>query len=75
MGKATLAHQKAIGLIGLARANKLRDEGPLTVLFTSDYEQLVARVAELERRCKLLSDAQRDREDVAALVLREAMGR
>jgi len=76
MGKATLARQKAIGTIGLARVQKLDDAG-LVVLFEVDCERLRERVAELERRCKLLRDlalGTQEQKDVAAWVLQVAMG-
>jgi cell division protein FtsB len=53
MGKATLARQKAIGAIGVARVQKL-DESGLTIIETSEYERLKERVAGLERQNKLL---------------------
>ena len=75
MGKATLARQRAIGLIGAARAQKLADDG-LVVLFEAEYDQLKARVAELERRNKLLRDlalGTQEQKDVAGRILQEAM--
>lgn len=75
MGKATLAHQRAIGEIGQARAQKLTDAG-LVVLFVTDYERLRERVAELERRNKLLRDlalGTAEQKDVAARILQVAM--
>jgi hypothetical protein len=75
MGKATLAHQRAIGEIGAARAQKLTEAG-LTVLFTADYERLRAELADAKRRLSLLRDVTVGHaDDVAAMVLREAMGR
>ena len=77
MGKATLAHQRAIGEIGQARAQKLTDAG-LTVLFTADVERMKERIAELEKRNKILSDltlGTTEQTTVAAQVLKEAMGR
>jgi len=75
MGKATLAHQRAIGEIGQARAQRLTDAG-LVVLFQTDYEWLKERIAELERRVRLLRDVTVEgADDIAARVLKEAMGR
>lgn len=74
MGKATLAHQRAIGEIGQARAQKLIDAG-LTVLFTADVERLRERVATLERENKLLLAAALDGGVGVPLdELREAVG-
>jgi DNA-binding MarR family transcriptional regulator len=75
MGKATLAHQRAIGEIGQARAQKLTDAG-LLVLYRDDYDRLVARVAELEKQNRLLREIAADSAQlnvVAAQVLKEAM--
>jgi hypothetical protein len=55
MGKATLARQKAIGAIGVARMQRL-DEAGLTVLGIDDYERLRTEIADLKRRNKLLRD-------------------
>jgi hypothetical protein len=55
MGKATLARQRAIGAIGPARVQRLDDAG-LVVLDQAEYERLRARMAELERRNRLLRD-------------------
>lgn len=77
MGRATLARQKANGHIGQHRTDKLYDAG-LVVIEAAEYERLKARIAELERRNKLLSDltgGAAERNDVAAQVLKEAMTR
>lgn len=77
MGKATLARQRAQGLIGQGRVDKLYDEGKLVVLFADDYEKLTARVAELERANRQLREIAADSTRtsvVAAQVLKEAMG-
>ena len=78
MGKATLARQRAQGLIGQGRVDKLYDEGKLVVLFADEYDKLTARVAELERANRLLMDIANDTTRtnvIAAQVLKEAMGR
>lgn len=78
MGKATLARQRAQGLIGQGRVDKLYDEGKLVVLFADDYEKLTARVAELEKANRLLMDIANDTTRtnvVAAQVLKETMSR
>lgn len=75
MGKATLARQRAIGTIGLARVQKLDDAG-LVVLDAVELERLRERVAELERRNKLLRDlalGTAEQKDVAARILQVAM--
>ena len=75
MGKATLARQRAIGTIGLARVQKL-DEAGLTVLDTAELERLRERIGDLERKNKLLRDlalGTADQQTVAARVLQEAM--
>lgn len=77
MGKATLAHQRAIGEIGQARAQKLTDAG-LVVLYKTDYDRLTSRLAVLERDNAQLREIVADSTQanvVAAKVLREAMGR
>jgi hypothetical protein len=78
MGKAILARQRANGLIGQGRINKLYDEGKLVVLFADEYERLTARVAALERENatprQIATDSTRANA-VAAQVLQEAMGR
>jgi hypothetical protein len=80
MGKATLARQRAIGAIGaigLARVQRLDDAG-LVVLDAVELERLRERVAELERRNKLLSDLTLgtvEQRDVAGRILQEAMQR
>ena len=77
MGKAALAKQRAIGLIGLARTDKLYDAG-LIVLDAAEYEQLRARVADLEHDNHLLRQIVADSTAInttAALVLKEAMTR
>lgn len=77
MGKATLAHQRAIGEIGQARAQKLTDAG-LTVLYTADYDKLKADLADLKRANALLRDIAADSAEmngIAALVLEGAIGR
>lgn len=75
MGKATLARQRAIGTIGLARVQKLDDAG-LAILDMVEHERLKARVAELERANRLLMDIANDTTRtnvIAAQVLKEAM--
>lgn len=56
MGKATLARQRANGLLGQGRVDKLYEEGKLVVLFNDEYERLKARVAELEKQNKTLRE-------------------
>lgn len=76
MGKATLARQKAIGAIGLARTQRLDDAG-LTVLDTAEYERLKAELADLKRHNRLLRDLALGCEgtrDVAQQILAAAMG-
>lgn len=75
MGKATLARQKAIGTIGGGKVRALEEAG-LTIMYTEEYDKLAARIAELERRNKQLSDltlGATERNDLAAQVLKEAM--
>lgn len=77
MGKAALAKQRAIGQIGAARYDKLYDAG-LVVVDAEEYERLTVRVAELERKNKLLRDIARDSAEIngiAAHILREGMSR
>lgn len=75
MGKATLARQRAIGLIGQARTDKIYEAG-LTILSTDDYERLKAELAECKRRLSRSSDVTVGHGDEeAAMVLREAMAR
>lgn len=78
MGNATLARQRAQGLIGQGRVSKLYDEGRLVVLFQADYERLTARLAELERDNHTLRAIVADSTQtsvIAAQILGEAMGR
>lgn len=77
MGKATLAHQRAIGEIGVARAARLTEAG-LVVLYLDEYQKLKERVADLEKQNKLLRDIAQDSVEtssIAAQVLKEALGR
>jgi hypothetical protein len=75
MGKATLAKQRAVGLIGQACVTKLYDEGALVVIFAAELECMTQQIAELKRQNRLLSAAVNQADDVAALVLKEAMQR
>lgn len=54
MGKATLAKQRAQGLIGQGRVDKLYTEGQLVVIFAAELERLTQRIATLERENKTL---------------------
>ena len=77
MGKATLARQRAIGTIGLARVQRLDDAG-LVILDMVELERLRERLATLERENKTLREIAHDTTRtnvVAAQVLKEAMGR
>ena len=72
MGKATLARQKAIGAIGVARVQRLDDAG-LTVIDTADYERMKADIADLRRQLKVLLLSADARQDAAAQILAAAM--
>ena len=72
MGKATLARQKAIGAIGVARVQRLDDAG-LTVIDTADYERMKADIADLKRQLKMLLLSADERQDAAAQILAAAM--
>ena len=72
MGKATLARQKAIGAIGVARVQRLDDAG-LTVIDTTDYERMKADIADLRRQLKVLLLSADARQDAAAQILAAAM--
>lgn len=75
MGNATLAKQRAQGLIGPARVDKLYDAG-LVVMFSEEYEQLKADLADCKRENKLLREMTADgADDIASKVLKEAMTR
>jgi len=78
MGNATLARQRAQGLIGQGRVEKLYDEGKLVILYADDYARLKARLADLERDNALLRAIVVDTTQtsvIAAQVLKEAMER
>jgi hypothetical protein len=73
MGKATLARQKAIGQIGLARVAKLEDAGLIVVDF-EELARLKLRRDELEQEVRQLRRAlDEGPQTIAAQVLREAM--
>ena len=72
MGKATLARQKAIGAIGVARVQRLDDAG-LTVIDTADYERMKADIADLRRQLKVSLLSADERQDAAAQILAAAM--
>lgn len=76
MPRALTARQKAAGHIGPARVDKLYAAG-LVVIEAAEYERLKERVAELERRNKLLRDlalGTQEQKDVAGRILASAMG-
>lgn len=74
MGKATLAHQRAIGEIGQARAQKLIDAG-LVVLFAAEYERLKQRIAELEYENTRLREIVADSTQTSVIAARLLGGR
>lgn len=75
MGRPTIARQKACAAIGQARVTRLEDNG-LIVLEATEYARLTARLAELERRTRLLRElalGSTAPADVAAQILATAM--
>jgi hypothetical protein len=72
MGKATLARQRAIGAIGVARVQRL-DEAGLVAIDQAEYERLKTELAEAKRQIKLLQLTPDERKDVAAQVLAAGM--
>lgn len=75
MGKATLARQRAQGLINQGRVRQLEEAG-LTVIYTADLERLRQRLADLEKDNATLRAIVADSTQVsviAAQVLGEAM--
>ena len=65
MGKATLAYQRAIGEIGVARAARLTEAG-LIILWLDEYQRLKARVAELEKENATLREIALNSEELRA---------
>lgn len=68
MGKTTLARQRAMGIIGQGRVEKVEAAG-VAFIDRADYERLIQRRAELGVEVKRLRG-----EVEAAQVPREAMG-
>lgn len=59
MGKATLARQRVIGAIGLAKTQRIDAVG-VSLIDTLELDRLKARVAELERENKMLREIATD---------------